>query len=83
MSGKKDKELRKANQVQGKDKDINKIVKKVVEKQSELPFNKRWRIAMKIFMGRGVSKMIIFLWTLFSILLIAFFSISFYVLFIG
>ena len=55
MSAKLDKLIRKSNQVQKKD--LTKLVDKVIERQLLMSWNKRWRLAMKILIGRRKSSL--------------------------
>ena len=54
MSGKKDKAIRKANQVQKKD--LTNLVNKILERQLAMPLKRRWKIALKILIGSKTTK---------------------------
>lgn len=54
MSGSKDKKLRKENQI--KIREIRKLSYKFIERATLSPLRVRWRLALKILMGKGKDK---------------------------
>ena len=59
MSGKKDKLLRKSNQIQKKQ--LRSVVNDVVDRAMVQPLKVRWRLALKILMGEGKDKYLLIL----------------------
>jgi len=58
MSGKQDKILRKENQIQ--QKDLKHLVDKVIQRQMQMPFKKRMRLALKIMFSSDIFLLILF-----------------------